>query len=177
MVERITPARQASDFALYKRGFHSTHLREIPMRLVFLILFGCLLTGCSSPPAAPPPSVTPVAPVAGTPQARSERASERFQLSGSLQTPPAGSLVELALLLVDQKGRPKDLLGSSSLAGTGQPLPFTLGFDRNDLPADLRPQLRVRVSLSGQLIQRLPGKPIATLQSQHLGALQLVSAP
>mgnify|MGYP003510486173 CR=1 FL=1 len=68
-------------------------------------------------------------------------------------------------------------LGSTTLTGTGQSLPFTLGFSHDQLPADLSAQLRVRVSLSGQLTQRLPGKPIATLHSQNLGALQLVSAP
>jgi uncharacterized lipoprotein YbaY len=86
-------------------------------------------------------------------------------------------VVELALLLVDSKNRPKDLLASNTLVGTGHPLPFTLGYSRDTLPADLRPQLRARVSLSGQLIQRLPGKPLSSLHSSDLGALQLVKAP
>jgi uncharacterized lipoprotein YbaY len=147
------------------------------MRLATLILIGCLLLGCSSKPADPPATL-PAKPhntLAATPI--SETPAERFQLSGSLLTPPAGSVVELALLLVDQKGRPKDLLGSTTLNGTGQALPFALGFSRDQLPAGLTAQLRVRVSLSGQLAMRLPGKPIATLHSQNLGALQLVSAP
>ncbi|MBF7730899.1 YbaY family lipoprotein [Pseudomonas sp. N040] len=144
------------------------------MRLVPLILLSCLLPGCSSAPAPAAPMPAPaVATLAVAPPA----AVTRFQLSGSLLTPPAGSVVELALLLVDAKGRPQALLASSTLTGTGQPLPFTLGFSHDTLPADLRPQLRARVSLSGQLVQRLPGQPLASLQSSHLGALQLVRAP
>lgn len=147
------------------------------MRLATLSLIGCLLSGCSSTPAEPPAKL-PVSPQQPAPvRALIEQPVERFQLSGALLTPPAGSVVELALLLVDPKGRPKGLLGSTTLTGTGQSLPFTLGFSRDQLPADLSAQLRVRVSLSGQLTQRLPGKPIATLHSQNLGALQLVSAP
>jgi uncharacterized lipoprotein YbaY len=144
------------------------------MRLATLSLIGCLLSGCSSTPPEPPAT----APLPATPaKVLSVQPAERFQLSGALLTPPAGSVVELALLMVDPKGRPKGLLGSTTLSGTGQPLPFTLGFSRDQLPADLSAQLRVRVSLSGQLTQRLPGKPITTLQSQNLGNLQLVSAP
>lgn len=147
------------------------------MRLAPLILLGCLLSGCSSKPAAPLPSLASEVQPAPVITASEKPAAERFQLSGSLFTPPAGSVIELALLLVDQKGRPKVLLGSSTLTGTGQSLPFSLGFSRNDLPGGLQPQLRARVSLSGQLIQRLPGTSVATLQSQNLGALQLVKAP
>lgn len=147
------------------------------MRLAILSLIGCLLSGCASTPAEPPAKL-PAKPLHTAPaEPASEPLAERFQLSGSLLTPPAGSVVELALLLIDPKGRPKDLLGSSTLNGTGQPLPFVLGFSRDQLPAGLSAQLRVRVSLSGQLTMRLPGKPIANLHSQHLGALQLVSAP
>lgn len=144
------------------------------MRLAPLILFGCLLSGCSSEPVTPLPGPAAMAPV---PEVSALPAIARFQLSGSLLTPPEGSVVELALLLVDSQNRPKDLLASSTLAGTGQPLPFTLGYSRDTLPADLRPQLRARVSLSGQLVQRLPGKPLSALQSSDLGALQLVKAP
>ena len=147
------------------------------MRLANLILIGCLHSGCASKPADPPANQPAEQQKTAPAAAIVERPAERFQLTGSLMTPPAGSLVEVALLLVDPKGRPKDLIASTTLDGTGQALEFALGFSRDQLPTELTAQLRVRVSLSGQLAMRLPDKAIATLQSQNLGVLQLVNAP
>ena len=41
---------------------------------------------------------------------------------------PAGAEVELALLVIDERGRPQRLLASSNLTGTGQDLPYRLRF-------------------------------------------------
>lgn len=148
------------------------------MRPLPLMLLSCLMLGCSSKPVEPPPglAVTATSNSAVSP-ATSLATQDIFQLSGSLLTPSAGSVVELAVLLIDPHGRPQGLLGSNTLIGTGQPLPFTIGFAKHASAADQRLQLRARVSLSGHLVQRLPGKAILPQQDTNLGALQLVSAP
>ncbi len=56
------------------------------------------------------------------------------ELSGTLQGVPAGAEVELALLVIDDKDRPQQLLASSSLIGTNQVLPFHLRFNSGIVP-------------------------------------------
>lgn len=145
-----------------------------------LFLFSALLlAACASEPAAP---VTPVAPKpvavakpAATPEA--PLPGHMRELRGSLSTPPLGSEVEMALLVVDERDRPQQLLASLTLAGTGQDLAFQLPFNSEHFPVGARVELRARVSLSGRLIQHLPAQRIAQAQTQSLGALRLVSAP
>lgn len=149
------------------------------MRAHILFLLGYLLAGCSSPSAtrtAPIPATEAPPPMAALPQA-AVLADGLHQISGTLLTPPAGSVVELAVLLVDAKGRPRQLLGSLNLEGTGQALPFTLSASAVPAGNALQAQLRARVSLSGRLVQRLPGRPLGMLQDTRLGMLQLVNAP
>ena len=150
------------------------------MRLKPMLLLSCLLLGCA---AQPPDEQTEVAPPIAQP-AQTAQALEpiaaavgQHQLRGTLLTPPAGSNVELAVLLVDSQGYPRQLLGSTTLTGTGQTLPFSLVFAEQQADAGLRLQLRAQVSLSGQLVQRLPGKSIQPSQQGDLGPLQLVKAP
>lgn len=99
------------------------------------------------------------------------------ELTGSLSLPPNGSEVEMALLVVDERDRPQQLLASLKLAGTGQDLAFHLPFNPEYFPAGARVELRARVSLSGRLIQHLPAQRIQQAQTQNLGPLRLVSAP
>jgi uncharacterized lipoprotein YbaY len=151
----------------------------MPHRLALACLF-LLLAACASEPPKP---VTPPAPAkpaeANTPVAPIEQAlpAHMRELRGSLLTPPAGSEVELALLVVDERDRPQQLLGSLQLAGTGRALPFRLRFDPQLFPGGARVELRARISQSGRLILRLPPQRILRADSRDFGALSLVSAP
>ncbi|WP_259651446.1 hypothetical protein [Pseudomonas sp. NCCP-436] len=99
-------------------------------------------------------------------------------LSGQLLGVMPGTEVELALLAVDSRGRPRAVLSQVQLRGNGTPLPFNLPLVKADTAAGLSLELRGRASLSGQLVQRLPARPIATAaQPQDLGSLPLVTAP
>lgn len=99
------------------------------------------------------------------------------ELSGTLQGVPAGAEVELALLVIDEKDRPQQLLASSSLIGNNQILPFRLRFNPDAFPAGARVELRGRASQSGQLILHLPSQTISQPTTQALGQLQFVKAP
>lgn len=148
------------------------------MRLLPLMLFSCWLSGCSSQATETVPATAVASNPASSVLAAVPQAAQELQhLNGSLLTPVSGSVVELAVLLVDSQGRPRKLLESTILSGTGQALPFTLGFAKAAVPAGQRLQLRARVSVSGRLVQRLPGQLIAPADNSYLGALQLVSAP
>lgn len=130
-----------------------------------------LLGACSSAPETPPPTAaapvtplqTPVAPQPG--------------LHGQLLGVASGADVDLALLAVDLRGRPQQLLGQVRLRGDGEPLPFHLPFASEMPTAGQRLELRGRVSQAGRLVQRLPARTIANLSDQDLGQLQLVPAP
>lgn len=148
------------------------------MRPLPLILLACLLSGCASPPADHQPAPTPAKqPVRETSPPTPELSANLHQLSGALLTPAPGSVVELAVVLVDAQGHPRELLTSLTLSGTGQALPFALSVAMDAAPTDLRLQLRARVSVSGRLVQRLPGQFIRPELNSDLGALQLVAAP
>jgi uncharacterized lipoprotein YbaY len=139
-----------------------------------------LLAACASEspkpanPAAAPRPATAAKPVA--PEAQALPAHMR-ELRGSLLTPPPGSEVEMALLVVDERDRPQQLLGSLKLAGNGQALAFRLPFNPQYFPAGARVELRARISQSGRLILRLPPQRVTMADSRDLGALSLVSAP
>lgn len=145
-------------------------------RLHFLpILLACLLAACASEPPPAPVDAPPSAPKpALEPQSQ---ASHLPAISGQLLGVAAGAEVELALLIVDARGRPARPLGSQQLRGDGAALPFELHFQPGPLQAGQRLELRARVSHSGRLVQRLIPRTIATQANQDLGELSLVPAP
>lgn len=148
-------------------------------RPAFACLF-LLLAACASetpePVARPAPPEPSAAPPATAPAEQPLPAHMR-ELRGSLLTPPAGSEVEMALLVVDERDRPQQLLGSLRLAGNGQALPFRLPFNPQYFPVGARVELRARISQSGRLILRLPPQRVTMADSHNFGALSLVSAP
>ncbi|MBB3242834.1 putative lipoprotein YbaY [Pseudomonas sp. Tn43] len=154
----------------------------MPLRpLVLLSLFSLLVACGSDAPKSQPPTPGPAPQQA---QKKAKAAAElgplpahQRELSGTLQGAPAGSEVELALLVVDAKDRPQQLLASSSLIGTNQVLPFRLRFNPESFPTGARVELRGRVSQSGQLILHLPAQIITQPTTQALGQLQFVKAP
>ncbi|HBZ96071.1 MAG TPA: hypothetical protein DEO91_20985 [Pseudomonas sp.] len=132
-----------------------------------------LLAACASEPTAttPPATPTPTETEASTPIVQGPG------LRGELIGVAAGADVDLALLGVDMRGRPRALLGQIHLRGNGEALPFHLPVSDRQVPQDLRLELRGRVSQSGRLVQRLPARTIVELSDQDLGALHLVPAP
>ncbi|MEK1905416.1 MAG: YbaY family lipoprotein [Pseudomonas sp.] len=149
------------------------------IRPLLLISAFLLLAACASEPAKPVAPAAPKPAPTAKPAAEIEAPlpSHMRELRGSLSTPPTGSEVEIALLVVDERDRPQQLLASLKLAGTGQDLAFHLPFNPEYFPVGARVELRARVSLSGRLIQHLPAQRIQQAQTQELGALRLVSAP
>ena len=93
------------------------------------------------------------------------------ELSGVLTGVPAGAEVELAILIVDDRGRPQGLMASSKIIGNNQALPFKLRFNPEAFPAGARVELRGRASQSGQLILHLPSRIINQPTTQALGTL------
>jgi len=147
----------------------------MPLRPLCLLFVSALLAACASAPepSAPPAQKAPAKPVV------TELSLPDYmrELAGTLNTPPAGSEVELALLVIDERDRPQRLLGSLKLAGTGGALPFRLPFNPAAFPADARVELRARVVESGVLTLRLPPQRITRAETQTLGALELEVAP
>jgi len=80
-------------------------------------------------------------------------------------------------LVIDERGRPQQLLASSKINGTGQVLPFRLRFNPEVFPVGSRVELRGRASQSGQLILHLPSRRITEPTTQALGQLQFFTAP
>lgn len=153
----------------------------MPLRpLVLLSLFG-LLVACSSAPKPAPPLPGPA------PQQAQKKAQAsaslgplpvfQRELSGTLQGVPTGAEVELALLVIDERGRPQQLLANSNLIGNDQVLAFRLRFNPESFPVGARIELRGRASQSGQLILHLPAQRINQPTTQALGQLQFVKAP
>lgn len=153
----------------------------MPLRpLVLLSLVG-LLVACSSAPK-------PAAPTPGTaPQMAQKKAQAsadlgplpayQRELSGTLQGVPAGAEVELALIVIDERSRPQQLLASANLIGNNKVLPFHLRFNPDSFPVGARVELRGRASQSGQLILHLPAQRIFEPTTQALGQLQFLNAP
>ena len=144
-------------------------------RLLALLCLSSLLAACSSTPPAPALATTvKPKPLMVAPEPLPNHMRE---LSGQLLGVPAAGEAELALLLVDSRDRPVQLLASTHLNGNGAVLPFSLRFSPTSIPAGQRLELRGRVSQAGILTLRLPARPIQPDSNQALGALQLVPAP
>lgn len=143
-------------------------------RLLALLCLSSLLAACSSTPPAPALASVKANPVLLAPE---PLPSHLRELSGQLLGVPAAGEAELALLLVDSRDRPVQLLASSRLSGNGAALPFSLRFSPLSIPAGQRLELRGRVSQAGILTLRLPARAIQPTSNQALGALQLVPAP
>ena len=144
-------------------------------RLLALLCLSSLLAACSSTPPAPALATTAKPkPALVAPESLPSHLRE---LSGQLLGVPAAGEAELALLLVDSRDRPVQLLASSRLSGNGAALPFSLRFSPISIPLGHRLELRGRVSQAGVLTLRLPARAIQPNSNQALGALQLVQAP
>ncbi|MFJ4052491.1 MULTISPECIES: YbaY family lipoprotein [Pseudomonas] len=145
-----------------------------------LVVLGCaaLLAACGSdrPKTEPAPAPAP-AKVAKKAEPLGPLPAYQRELSGTLLEIPRGADVELALLVIDERDRPQQLLASSTLTGTGQALPYRLRFNPEVFPAGGRVELRGRASQSGQLIMHLPPVRITQAQTQATGPLRFKKAP
>jgi len=148
------------------------------LRALAVLCCAALLTACGSdrPKTEQAPAPVP-AKVAKKTQPLGPLPAYQRELSGTLMAIPAGANVELALLVIDERGRPQQLLASSTLTGTGQVLPYQLRFNPEAFPAGARVELRGRASNSGQLILHLPPVRITQPQTQATGPLQFEKAP
>ena len=152
----------------------------MPLRPLVLLSLVSLLVACSSDapkPAAPAPSPQQTVKKNQEPAELGPLPAYQRELSGTLDGVPSGAQVELALLVIDDRGRPQRLLANSNLTGTNQLLPFRLRFNPEAFPAGARVELRGRASQSGQLILHLPAVRIEQPTTQALGQLQFVKAP
>ena len=146
---------------------------KIPFRpLILLSLLG-LAAGCASD--APPTPVQPA--VTQAPTQVDPLPAHQRELSGNLLGVPDATDVELALLAVDEQGRPQTLLGNIQLRGTAASLPFRLPFNPESFAKHPRVELHGRVHRAGRLILRLPPQSIRRAESQALGDLRLEAAP
>lgn len=154
------------------------------MKVRSLVLLGLLglLSACAgdAPAPQPPQPATPAAvpaPDIKAQQPLGPLPAWQRELSGTLMNVPAGAQVELALLVVDTKGRPQRLLASTTLAGNGRALLFQVRFAPEAFPQDARVELRGRASQAGMLSLRLSPRTIAQGITQNLGQLQMDKAP
>lgn len=147
------------------------------IRYLLPLALSGLLVACAGEPTTTVPPPTPAPAPAPAPAEPSSAPIQGPGLRGELLGVAAGADVDLALLGVDMRGRPRALLGQVHLRGNGEALPFHLPLSNLQAPQDLRLELRGRVSHSGRLVQRLPARTIVELHDQDLGALQLVPAP
>jgi uncharacterized lipoprotein YbaY len=138
------------------------------------------LVACSShtpKPAAPVAAPQQEKKIPGVEEDLGPLPAFQREVSGQLNGVPAGAEVELALLVIDDRSRPQQLLASSVLIGNNKPLAFRLRFNPEAFPAGGRVELRGRASQSGQLILHLPPVRITQAITQTTGPLQLVPAP
>ncbi|MFV3306394.1 YbaY family lipoprotein [Pseudomonas sp. NY15181] len=145
-------------------------------RLLCLSLIA-LLAACSSDKPAPAPQSAPARAAAAESPLPANMRALTGQLSSRQGYLPAGGEVELALLVIDERDRPQQLLSSENLIATGQALPFRLVFNPQSFPTGVRVELHARVSQSGQLAWRLPPVRIAQPETQALGELRLERVP
>ncbi len=155
---------------------------QMPLKPLVLLSLLSLLVACGTDAPKPQPPTPGPAPQQAQKKARESAQlgplpAYQRELSGTLQGVPAGAEVELALLVIDDKDRPQQLLASSSLIGTNQVLPFHLRFNPESFPAGQRVELRGRASQSGQLILHLPSQVITQPTTQAMGQLQFIKAP
>ena len=150
----------------------------MPLRALAVLCCAALLTACGSdqPKTEQPPAPAP-AKVSNTAQPLGPLPALQRELRGTLLGIPPGAEVDLALLVIDDRDRPQQLLASSTLPGTGQALPYQLRFNPEAFPAGARVELRGRASRSGQLIMHLPPLRITQAQTQATGPLQFEKAP
>ena len=155
---------------------------QMPLKPLVLLSLLSLLVACGTDAPKPQPPTPGPAPQQAQKKARESAQlgplpAYQRELSGTLQGVPAGAEVDLALLVIDDKDRPQQLLASSSLIGTNQILPFHLRFNPESFPAGQRVELRGRASQSGQLILHLPSQVITQPTTQAMGQLQFIKAP
>ncbi|MEX6503469.1 hypothetical protein [Pseudomonas zhanjiangensis] len=136
-----------------------------------LALVGLLSACGGQAPTPPAPSAEP-APVA--PPAAEVKPADWHALSGLLHGAPEGAEVELALLVIDERGLPRDMLGILQFHGNGEPQAFQLIFNPRDFARGIRVELRGRAHLAGRLILRLPPLTIPHAADQNVGELRLV---
>ncbi|MFJ4347416.1 YbaY family lipoprotein [Pseudomonas sp. NPDC089401] len=150
----------------------------MPVRALLVLCCATLLAACGSdrPKTEAAPATAPAATVRKAQPLGPLPAYQR-ELSGTLTEIPAGADVELALLVIDERDRPQQLLASSTLTGTGQALPYQLRFNPEAFPAGARVELRGRASRSGQLIMHLPPVRILQAQTQATGPLRFEAVP
>lgn len=147
------------------------------LRTCVLLCFVSLLAACASGPSqTQQPQMLPK-PETDAPVDLGPLPAFQRELSGVLTGAPKGAEVELAMLIVDERGRPQGLMASSKITGNNQPLPFTLRFNPEAFPTGARVELRGRASQSGQLILHLPSRIIGQPSTQNLGTLAFVTAP
>ncbi|MCU1719339.1 YbaY family lipoprotein [Pseudomonas sp. 5P_3.1_Bac2] len=144
-----------------------------PLPHLLLAAAVALLGACASDSPEPEAVASSPAPVADT----YVLPANLHEITGSLVNVPAGAEVELALLGVDLRGRPRTELGNLKLRSNGQPLTFHLPFSPESFAKQPRIELHGRANKSGQLILRLTPKTIANADSQNIGVLHLVTAP
>jgi uncharacterized lipoprotein YbaY len=148
------------------------------LRPLVLLCLVSLLAACSgnkTKPAAPAPA--PGGATISAPAELGPLPAFQRELSGTLLGVPAAADVELALLAIDDRGRPQRLLASSKLTGTSRPLPFKLRFSPEAFPSGMRVELRGRASQSGVLTLHLTSVPISQPTTQPLGQLQFIQVP
>ena len=170
---------QSADY-LFTQFLTSTDLPLellMSLRTCVLLCFVGLLAACSSEPAKPPQTQVLAQPETDAPADLGPLPAYQRELSGVLTGAPKGAEVELAILIVDERGRPQGLMASSKIIGNNQPLPFKLRFNPEAFPAGARVELRGRASQSGQLILHLPSRIISQPSTQNVGTLAFVSAP
>ncbi|MCP8464117.1 YbaY family lipoprotein [Pseudomonas sp. ZM23] len=136
-----------------------------------------LLAGCSSDKPSSVPQTAPVSATVVEPVLPANMRELTGLLNSSQGALPVGSEVELALLVIDERDRPQQLLSSEKLLATGQPLPFRLMFNPQSFPGNARVELHGRVSQSGQLAWRLRPVRITQPETRALGELRLERAP
>ena len=147
------------------------------LRTLVLLCLASVLVACSSePPKSAQPQVL-TQPKTDAPADLGPLPAYQRELSGVLTGAPAGAEVELAMLIVDERGRPQGLMASSKIVGNNQPLPFKLRFTPQAFPAGARVELRGRASQSGQLILHLQPVAVSSPQTQATGPLRLEKAP
>lgn len=125
--------------------------RLAPALLLICAAVLALLPGCASEPAtAPLPKVAPAKLSTPAPRANTQLHTLNGQLHGTIEgSTPVD--VELAILMLDERGKPVALLDSEAWFGDVAS-PFQLALDPQRLPPSARLQLRVRVTRDSRLL-------------------------